>query len=227
MKKALIIFAGVVVLIVAVLIFLLSNIDSVVAKAIEKHGSEATQTSVTVSSVDISLREGKGSIKGLRVESPDGFNVREAFTLGDITLDIDVQSLRSDPIVIDEIRILAPVVNVEATETGATNIDEIRKNVQSSAGGDAGGGGSGGQEKKIRIKKFVFEKGSIKFDASAMGLEKRTVVLPEIRLDDIGGTDGATPDEITRIVLGAVSKKVASEISSSEVKGWLKEKLGG
>lgn len=227
MKKILIVFAVVAVLIVAAVIFLLSNLDSVVAKAIEKHGSEATQTSVTVSGVDISLREGRGSIKGLRVESPDGFKMRDAFSLGDITLDIDIKSLSSDPIVIDEIRILAPVINVEATETGATNIDEIRKNVQASAGGDAGGGGSGGQEKRIRIKKFVFEEGSIEFDASAMGLEKRTVVLPEIRLDNIGGADGATPDEISRIILVAVSKKVAAEISSSGVKGWLKKKLGG
>jgi hypothetical protein len=75
--------------------------------------------------------------------------------------------------------------------------------------------------------KFVFEKGSIEVDASAMGLEKRTVNLPEIRLDDVGGADGATPDEITRIILSAVTKKVASEISSSGVKGWLKSKLGG
>ena len=228
MKKILIVAAVVVMLIAAGLFVLFANINSLVAKTIEKHGGEVTQTRVLVTGVDISLKEGRGSIKGLSVESPDGFDVREAFFLGDITLDIDIQSLRGEPIVIDEIRILAPVVNVEIKETGASNIDELRKNVEASVGGNAGGGGgSEGKGKRIRIMKFVFEEGRIKVDASAMGLEKRTVTLPEIRLDDVGGADGATPDEITRIILGAVSKKVASEISSSGVKGWLKSKLGG
>ena len=228
MKKALIVFAAVVVLIVAVVIYMLSNIDSLVARAIEKHGSRVTQTSVSVSGVELSLKEGRGSITGLRIESPDGFDVRDAFTLGEITLDIDIQSLRGEPVVIDEIRVTAPVVNVEVRETGASNIDELRKNVEASAGGNAGGGGdSGGKDKRIRIKRFVFEKGSIEVDATAMGLEKRTVILPEIRLENIGGADGATPDEITKIILGEVIKKVAVEISGSGVKDWLKSKLGG
>jgi uncharacterized protein involved in outer membrane biogenesis len=226
-KKVLIVFAAVVVLIVAGVVYMLSNIDSLVAKSIEKHGSEVTRTSVTVSGVELSLKEGRGSITGLRVESPDGFDVRDAFTLGDITLDIDIQSLRGEPIVIDEIRVSAPVVNVEVKENGASNIDELRKNVEASVGGNAGGGDSGGKDKKIRIKQFVFEKGSIEVDVSAMGLEKRTVTLPEIRLDDIGGADGATANEITKIILGEVIKKVAVEISSSGVKDWLKSKIGG
>lgn len=228
MKKVLIVFVAVVVLIVAGVIYMLSNIDSLVAKAIEKHGSDVTQTSVTVSGVELSLKEGRGSITGLRVESPDGFDVRDAFTLGDITLDIDIQSLRGEPIVIDEIRVIAPVINVEIKETGASNIDELRKNVEASVGGNTGGGGdSEGKDKKIRIKRFVFEEGSIEVDATALGQEKRTFTLPEIRLDDIGGADGATPDEITKIILGEVTKKVASEISSSGARDWLKKKLGG
>lgn len=228
MKKILIVFGGIVVLVVVGIFLLLANLDSVVAKAIEKHGSEVTQTKVSVSKVELSLKEGRGSIKGLRVKNPDGFGDSDAFSLGDITLDIDIQSMRSELAVIDEIRIIAPMVNVEINKSGASNIDEIRKNVESSAGGNDGGGGeSDGKDKKIRIRKFVFEEGSIEVDASALGQEKRTVTLPEITLYDIGGTDGATADEITRIILSEVTKKVTSEISSAGVKGWLKDKLGG
>ena len=53
------------------------------------------------------------------------------------------------------------------------------------------------------------------------------MILPEIRLDDIGGAEGATPDEIAKIILSAVTKQVASEIASSGVKEWIKGKLGG
>jgi uncharacterized protein involved in outer membrane biogenesis len=228
MKKILIVFAGVVVLVIVGVFLLLANLDSVVAKAIEKHGSKVTQTEVSVSKVELSLKEGRGSIKGLRVKSPDGFDKGDAFSLGDITLDIDIQSMRGELIVIDEIRIIAPMVNVEINESGASNIDEIRKNVEASVGSTGGdNGGSEGKDKKIRIRKFVFEEGSIEVDASALGQEKRTVTLPEIELYDVGGTDGAAPDEITRIILGAVTKRVTDEIASSGVKGWLKSKLGG
>lgn len=227
MKKVLIVVAVIVVLVVVALVLLFSNLNSLVAKAIEKNGSDVTQTSVSVAGVDISIREGRGTIKGLTVESPDGFEARDAFSLEDITVDIDIKSLSEEPIVIDEIRIQAPIVNAEITKTGASNIDELRKNVQAHTPGTTGEGAeSNGQTKRIRIKQFVFEKGSVEVDASALGLEKRTITLPEIRLNDVGGTKGAPPDEIAKIILTAVAKRVTSEIAGSELDGLIKEKLG-
>jgi len=227
MKKVLIALIVVVVVIVVAALVLFSNLNSLIAKAIEKHGSDVTQTSVSVSGVDVSLREGRGSIKGLRVASPHGFESRDAFSLDDITLDIDVQSLREDPIVIDEIRIQAPIINVEITKTGASNIDKIRENIQAYRAGSTGGGESSGRTKRIRIKQFVLEKGRVEVDVSALGLENRTVELPEIRLSDVGGTGGAPPDEIAKVILAAVAKKVSSEIASSQLDRLVEEKLGG
>ena len=228
MKKLLIAGIAVIVLIVVIVFFLLSNLDSLVAKAIGKHGSDVTQTSVRVSGVDISLRNGRGSIKGLQVASPDGFETRTAFSLDDIAVEIDIKSVRKDPVVIEEIRIQAPVVNAEITKTGASNIDELRKRVQAYAAGTAGESGeSGDRTKRIRIERFAFEKGRVEVDASALGLEKRTLVLPEIRLDDVGGTNGAPPDEIAKIILTAIAGKVTSEIAGSELDRLVKEKLEG
>lgn len=226
MKKVLIIVLLVVVLIAIALVLLFSNLNSLVAKAIERNGSNVTRTSVSVSGVDISIREGRGTIKGLRVANPHGFDARDAFSLDDITLDIDVQSLREDPIVIDEIRIKAPVINAEITKTGASNIDKIRDNVKTYTAGSSGGESSG-RTKMIRIKQFIFEEGRVEIDVSALGLENRTVELPEIRLSDVGGTDGAPPDEIAKIILAAVAKKVSSEIAGSQLDQLVREKLGG
>jgi hypothetical protein len=228
MKKALIVIAVLVVLVAVGVYFLLSNLNSLVAKAIERHGSDVTQTSVSVSGVEIKLRDGRGSIKGLRVANPEGFQARDAFSLGDITVDINIQSVRKDPIVIDEIRIQAPVVYAEVTKTGSTNINELRKRVQAATSGSTGEGAeSGGPAKRIRIKQFVFEKGSIEVDASALGVEKRTITLPEIRLSDVGGTRGAPPNEIAKIVLNTLAEKTASEVAGSEVNRLIEDQLGG
>jgi succinate dehydrogenase hydrophobic anchor subunit len=69
MKKFVITGIIIVVLIVIIVFFLLSNLNSFVAKAIEKNGSKVTQTSVRVSGVDISLRDGRGSIKRALTDS--------------------------------------------------------------------------------------------------------------------------------------------------------------
>jgi hypothetical protein len=228
MKKLLIAGIVIIVLIIVIAFSLLSNLNAFVAKAIQKNGSNVTRTSVRVSGVDISLRDGRGSIKGIRVASPDGFETRTAFSLDDIAVEIDIKSVRQDPVVIEEIRVQFPIVKAEITKTGASNIDELRKRVQAYTAGTAGESGkSAGRNKRIRIERFVFAKGSVEVDASALGLEKRTIVLPEIRLDDVGGTNGAPPDEIARIVLKAIAGKAISEIAGSELDRLVKEKLGG
>ncbi len=225
MKKILIAVLVIVVLIVVAVALLFSNLDSIVAKAIEVNGSNVTKTDVRVAGVDLSLREGRGTIKGLTVANPEGFEAPEAFALGEITLDIDVQSLRGEPIVIDEIRIEAPVVNAEITKTGASNIEKIRENVKAYTAG--GTEQSSGQAKLMRIKSFVFEQGRVEVDVSALGLENRTIDLPEIRLNDVGGERGAPPDEIAKIILAAVAKQVSAEIAGSQLDRAIREKIGG
>ena len=54
--------------------YLLSNLDSIVKSAIEQYGSEITGTRVRVGSVKITLTEGRGTIRGLRVGNPSGFS---------------------------------------------------------------------------------------------------------------------------------------------------------
>jgi hypothetical protein len=83
-----------------------------------------------VGSVDISLRSGRGTIRDVRVENPDGFADEDAVQLGDITLDLDVGSLNRDPIIIEEIRVRAPVVNAEVDEKLLANVVVIRDHVQ-------------------------------------------------------------------------------------------------
>ncbi len=225
MKKVLVAIIIIVVLIVIALVLLCSRLDSLVAHAIEKSGSEVTQTSVRVSGVDLSIREGRGTIRGLTIASPEGFDARDAFSLDEITLDIDVESMREEPIVIDEIRIKAPVINAEITKTGASNIEKIRENVMAYSAG--GGEQSESSEVLMRIELFVFEEGRIEVDASELGLENQTIELPEIRLSDVGGAGGAPPEEIAKIILTTVAKQVGSEMAGSQIDRMIKEKLGG
>ena len=109
MKKLLIIAAVVLlVVIVGVGVYLYNSIDTIVKAAIEKYGSEITGTKVSVGSVDISLKTGRGTIRDVEVHNPKGFSSGAVFRLGEITVDIDVASLNKDPVVIERVAILAP-----------------------------------------------------------------------------------------------------------------------
>ncbi len=229
MKKALVAGAGAVVLIAILVFVLASNLNAIVAKAIEKYGSQTTQTTVEVSGVDIALREGRGTIRGLSVASPEGYRARTAFALEDITIDIDIKSVREDPIVIEEIRIAGPVVHAELTGTGASNVDELRKRTQASAAQARRGGDrqAPAKAKRIRIERIVFQEGRIELDASALDLGERTVALPALSLADIGGRDGAPPEAIAAAVAAAAAEKAASAIARSEIDRLVKDKLGG
>jgi hypothetical protein len=230
MKRAVLIGSLVVVVLVGFgIYYLASNINDLVAAAIEKHGSEATETTVSVSGVDIQIREGRGTIAGLRVESPEGFDTSVAFQLDDITLDMDVASVREDPIVIEELRVKAPVIHAEMKKTGSSNVNELRKRVQAHADRSSGGASDdgGGTEKKIRIQRLIFEEGRIEVDASALGVEKRTIALPAINLEDVGGASGVPPADIAKVVLTTVAKSTASEIASSEVQKLIDQHLDG
>ena len=66
MKRVLIIGGVVIVaIIIAVAYFLYSSLDSIVAAAIEKYGSQYTGTQVRVDGVDLDLTSGKGAITDL------------------------------------------------------------------------------------------------------------------------------------------------------------------
>ena len=93
-RKALIIGAlALVAVIVGVGVFLYNSIDSIVKAGIEKYGSEITGTRVSVGSVDISLKSGRGTIRNVVVHNPKGFSSAHVFSLGEITVDLDVTAL--------------------------------------------------------------------------------------------------------------------------------------
>ena len=100
-----------------------------IAEQIEVQGSKFTEQRVTVEKVDIQLLHGASTIKGLRLNNPKGYSSTPAFSLDEITLDINLASLAAvkdgKPIVIDAIVINEPEALVEFNAKGGSNIQDI------------------------------------------------------------------------------------------------------
>ena len=209
------------VVVVAGVYFLSTNLDPLIKGAIQKYGSQILGAPVTVSGVSISPSTGAGTIRGLRVGNPAGFSDGTAFELGEITLGIDISSITSPVVVIKEILIAASRVIVETNSSGHTNIDVIASNAKSHSRGSA----SKPAEPKasepvdesaaplLRILKFTFERGTVAADLSNTGGKQYNAELPELRLNNLGGNAGATPAAIGKEVIDAVTKQVSQVLA--------------
>ncbi|MDR9436227.1 MAG: hypothetical protein RI563_05080 [Thiohalophilus sp.] len=192
----------VVIAIIAGIIYVLTNLDSIVKAAIEKYGSQATQTTVQVDRVRIKLREGDGAIFGLTVANPKGFELPHAITLGETGLGIELKSVRAEPYVINHITVREPEVFFEVNADNKTNLNELKKNLaasQPSAKQDKPAD-KASAEPRLIIRRLTFEQGRV--DAKVTPLEKNyELELPNINMTNLGGRQGATPTQLAREIL--------------------------
>lgn len=227
MKKRKVVLVGlgiVVILLAAGVYILLSNLDRIVAAVIEQVGSEATGTSVKVSSVRIKPREGEGSIGNLTVGNPRGFSTPNAATLGNITIAVDTGSIAGDPVVIRKILVSAPRVTYEINQSGSANIQEIRMNVDAFAGKQARARGKGepaGEGKNLVIRSLIIEGGEVTVSVAAREGGPLVVKLPRIALSNLGGKGGQSPGEIAAQVLTPLMTEAARAAARAGVEQYL------
>ena len=217
MKK--IILGIIVVVILAVgggIYYGLSNLDAIVKAAIEKYGSEATQTAVRVDKVRIKLTEGDGAIHGLTVANTGGFTQKHAFSLGEVGLGIDLQSLKEEPYVINHITVRAPQVFVEINKDKKTNLNELKKNLTGGKSSKPSTEQSAGKEPRLIIKRLTFEQGRIA--AKVTPLKKDyDLKLPQINMANLGGSKGATPTELASEILKRLTDAATAEIKKKGI----------
>jgi len=206
MRKALTYGGTAVAAVVIIVVVALASVDFIVKAAIERVGSDVTQTEVMVEEVEISLTSGEGTIRGLVIGHPEGFE-EHVMRIGEARIVLDIGSLTSDTIVIKEISVTAPEVTVEIFGAG-TNVSRLQENFAQTGGGGGGGSPSGGNpedEKKSVIERVVLADGRV--DLKAAGIDRGVGAnLPTITLTDIGtDSGGADPAEVAKVILAAVS----------------------
>lgn len=216
MMKKILIGVGVFVVIIAVGAYLLlGNLDGIVKAAVEKIGSDLTQTKVTLNDVNIEETSGRGTFRGFRVTNPAGFSDDDAFKFEEVSVTIDAASILSDPVIIKEVVIIGPQVVYEFGDDG-TNLDRLNKNVQSKAGSGSGGGGDS-EGPKFIIENLYLRDGKVSVQAPLLN-EKISLPLPTIHLTDIGKKGrGATPGDIADQIMEAILAGAGSAVSSANI----------
>ena len=233
MMKSFLKVVGIILLLVAVVLLVLSvALNSTIRLGVERLGPAITGTEVTIEDVDLSLFSGQGQLENLVIGNPPGFQSDHAFYLGKVQVKADLKSIWSDTILIQEIFIDSPEISFESTPEGS-NISIIHENIGTFAGsgGDSGsesGSRKTGQhersqdksfnEQKIRIDQFIIKNGRVTVSTPLLKDQIITMGLPIVQIRDIGKeSGGVTLKEISSLVYSETQKTIEQEISKSGI----------
>jgi len=237
MRRWFLIGGGLMVLIAIALFFLFSSLDYLIKAAIQKYGSEITQTKVRLKEAKVSVTSGQGALRGLIMGNPKGFKTESAFRLEEISLKLDVGTVTNDPVVIKEIVISAPEVTYELGSKGS-NIDAIQRNINAymTRGQDKTKDkktpkGDGKKDRRLVIENLYIRNGKVNIGSPALQGKSLIVPLPDLHLTDIGKKKGgATPGEVAEKVFGALSQgviKAVVTVDTAKILGTVKQGATG
>lgn len=206
MKKLLITLA---VLVIGGGLFTYIYYESGIRRAIEIAGSNALGVPVNVTGVSLSPFSGKGSIRGLSIANPEGFDAPYLMELGGLDITFNVESLLSDVIEINSIVISDAQITYE-TKLVRDNIRALLNNLpRSGAAPVVEANPNTPASKKVVIRDFRIVNPQINVFTR---VASAPITLPDIQLQNIGDANNAvTVAEAARQILSAINVAVIRE----------------
>ena len=230
-KKVWKILVGLLVFIVIAVVVVLIYLGTIIAEATRTLGTQATGTKVAVESVNVSLLGGDVQINKLAIDNPPGYKLKQAFSFDLVRVDVDINTIFSDTIIINEIEIANIKVNFEPTLKGGSNLTDIKNNIMKFAQSEEddakkeaepevdGENDPPKKAKKVIIKSFVINEGEIKVSSSILPTSV-TLALGRMELNDIGKESNmgkAFSEILTKIIAQVIETVGDAKIESLDI----------
>jgi len=215
MKKWISIGIGAIVVVIAIIIFGLSNLGPIIKRAVNSHGPKITKTELRVADVSVSIFSAEAKIEQFFLGNPAGFKTPSAMNVDSVLVNVDEKSLTSNTIVIDRIEMIRPEITYEK-KGKIDNFNTILQNITRTSDSEKGSKKEPEKEgagKKLIIRNFIVKEGKVNLDVSVYGIGDKQIraTLPDIHLKDIGKKkNGASPAEAFKEVFTALYGKITS-----------------
>ena len=219
MKKAMkiggILFTLLIVFVIVGYMFL----GSIIKTTVESFGPDLTKGSVKLESASLSIL-GSGGVKGMEIGNPENgdFSSPFAFKLGEAFVSVNVASITSDKIVVNEIRIDGAELCWEGV-SGA-NHQKILENIQAFAGGSSDSeetkedAADSGEEKSLEIK--LFQMTNTKVHLYAVGKKLAEITLPDFEKEGIGSGGDVEASETIGLIYDAMLGSIKELLKDSK-----------
>lgn len=205
-KRLIVVAALLIVLVVGVVIFGLSRIDSIFKAAVEKGGTYAMGVDTKLASADVKLTQGSVAMSGLTVANPTGYKSDKFFGLGSGSVQVALPTLDKPVIEVPTLKLSDIRVNLEKAD-GKANYKVILDNLAKLSGGKSQPAPSSGNEKKFIINDVDIRNVVVHVDLIPQGgaLTQVDVPIEEIKLKNVGTASGGLPaGELAKVIIKAV-----------------------
>jgi uncharacterized protein involved in outer membrane biogenesis len=218
MKKVLLITGAV---ILVLLVVLMLSLGQIIKAGVNTAGPGLAGVPVHLDGAIVNPLTGMVRIKGLVIGNPEGFKTPSAMELNDFKLKIDMSSLFSKTIVIEEILIDAPQITYEKS-LRSSNLSTLQAKLAAKKPAAAPDGTvpapekKKGAAKKVIIDDFQLNGAKVNVALTALGGNKLELPLPPVQMKNIGRTSGgANPAEVISELFSSISKAVFEVVASS------------
>jgi hypothetical protein len=215
-NKALKIVAGLAVVILAAILVITLSLDGMIKSGIEENGSELLQTQVTVDKVNISMFGGSGTIYGFTVQNPEEFSDEPALYIQEASMKVDLWSLITNQIVVNEVVVESPDLLFEQVGMGV-NLKKLNDNMDLASDEPS--------ETFLVIEYLLIEDAKVTVSSSLDRERTTEVTLAEFSLNDIGRDGNKTVKQSVRQVLKPLFQKAMEEALRSGVTEQLENKV--
>ena len=217
MKKLLIGVLVIVAIGAGAMFYVSSNAGGMIKDGVETYVPPVIGATVALANVDLDPANGAAALSGLVIGNPEGFKSEHAFKIDNMSVKLDLESLASDVIHINEVRLDAPDMIYEIGTNG-NNIGKIQENVDAYMA-ELGLESSDDSELKYIVDHVYINGTKVKIASDLLGGRGAGVTLPDLHIADIGKREnGAIATDVLKQIFGVVDASV-SEVAQNEVLG--------
>lgn len=204
---------GIAIVVLVVLAVVLFNAfgNKAIKLGIEKGGSMAMKTDVTVKSVNLMVLRGKFEMTGLNIKNPAGYEHQDFMNLGKAAVALNTKTLMKDTIEITKVQLDDIQLTLEQKTLTQSNLKEILDNLPKSEESTAETK-TETSGKKVVIKELVINGVEVKAKLLPVPgkADTLTIKLDPIVMNDLGDKPINTA-ELTGKILKAIAAGVAKQ----------------
>lgn len=229
MKLLLKIVVGLLIVVSVTVAIVLWRVDQIAAAAIERGGTYAMGVDTRVDGVDVAILGGRLEVLGLNIANPEGFSDAKLLDAGRLALAVETGTLRSDRVVVPEVRIEGLKIKLERDDDGTYNLQVVSKNLEKLGSGER----EPREPKPESGKQYVVEKVVVRDVSGEVELpigDPLTIEVDEIVLEDVTGDNarGVVLHELMARLFPAIMAGVLDKVDAlpGEVGDLLARDLG-
>jgi hypothetical protein len=207
-KILVIVLAGIVGLLVALVVGIGAFGGSLVKKAVVMAGSSALKVPVALSDADLSILGGRVALRGLQIDNPPGYQHDKLLKLKEASVEVNIGSLLSDTVRIRQISLDGVDLVLEQKGQGS-NLQDLIHNLPKSEGPK----GKEPAGKKLRID--VLEIRNVTVEAKLIPIPGKADTVPlklsTIRMTDLGKDGTLDAAALTGKILVAIAGGIVEQ----------------